>query len=115
MEDFSSLIVSNLRKIIALRKLKQAKVGEYADISESQFSRVMNGQVQLSLNQLANIASGLKMTVVDIITFPDVYVPKDKKEDDDTEVLLQFKLKKKKKDQVMKLVFGENDIEILNK
>lgn len=115
MEDFSSLIVSNLRKIIALRKLKQAKVGEYADISESQFSRVMNGQVQLSLNQLANIASGLKMTVVDIITFPDVYIPKDKKEDDDTEVLLQFKLKKKKKDQVMKLVFGENDIEILNK
>ena len=115
MEDFSSLIVSNLRKIIALRKLKQAKVGEYADISESQFSRVMNGQVQLSLNQLANIASGLEMTVVDIITFPDVYVPKDKKEDDDTEVLLQFKLKKNKKDQVMKLVFGKNDIEILNK
>ena len=115
MEDFSSLIVGNLRKIIALRKLKQAKVGEYADISGSQFSRVMNGQVQLSLNQLANIASGLEMTVVDIITFPDVYVPKDKKEDDDTEVLLQFKLKKNKKDQVMKLVFGKNDIEILNK
>ncbi len=115
MQDLSLKIVENLRKIIALRKLKQAAVGEFADISESQFSRVLSGQVQLSINQLANIASGLEMSVIDIITYPDVYVPRDKKEDDDSEVLVQFKLKKEKKNQVLKLVFGENDIEILNK
>lgn len=115
MEDLHSVIIENLRKIMSLKKLKQASVGEFADISESQFSRVMKGSVQLSINQLAKIASGLNMSVVDIITFPVVYVPKDKKEDDDSEVLLQFKLKKEKKNQVLKLVFGENDIEILNK
>lgn len=115
MQDLSSQIVENLRKIIALKKLKQSTVGEYADISESQFSRVLNGQVQLSINQLANIASGLDMNVIDIITFPDKYVPKDRKDEDDPEVLVQFKLKKEKRNQVLKLVFGENDIEILNK
>lgn len=115
MEDLSVTIIENLRKIISLRKLKQATVGEYADISESQFSRVMSGSVQLSINQLAKIASGLEMSVIDIITYPTVYVPKDKKDDEDSEVLLQFKLKKEKKNQVLKLVFGENDIEILNK
>lgn len=115
MEDLSALIIENLRKIIALKKLKQSAVGDYADISESQFSRVMNGNVQLSINQLAKIASGLKMNVIDIITYPDVYVLKEKKDDDDSEVLVQFKLKKEKKNQVLKLVFGENDIEILNK
>lgn len=31
------------------------------------------------------------------------------------EAILQIKLKKDKKDQVLKLVFGDNNIEILNK
>ena len=36
-------------------------------------------------------------------------------EQEPVEAILQIKLKKDKKDQVLKLVFGENDIEILNK
>ena len=31
------------------------------------------------------------------------------------EVALQIKLKKDKRDQVLRLIFGDNDIEILNK
>ena len=115
MKELGTQVVENLRKIIASRDLKQATVGEYADISESQFSRVLNGGVQLSLNQLAKIASGLGMNVIDIITYPEVYVSKDEVEEDSSEVLLQIKLRKDKKDQVLKLVFGDNDIEILNK
>lgn len=76
MKDFSTTIIENLRKIIVDRNLKQAIVGDYADISESQFSRVLSGTVQLSINQLANIASGLGMRVIDIITYPDVYEKK---------------------------------------
>ena len=115
MKDLSQKVVENLRKIIADRNLKQAAVGEMANISESQFSRVLSGQVQLSLNQLANIASGLGLREIDIITYPEVFVSETEKEEDNSEVLLQFKLKKDKKDQVLKLVFGDNDIEILNK
>lgn len=115
MKDLGERVVENLRKIIASRNLKQATVGEYADISESQFSRVLSGNVQLSLNQLAKIASRLNMREIDIITYPDVYVSKEKKEEDGPEVLLQLKLKKDKKDQVMRLVFGESVVEILNK
>lgn len=115
MKDLGERVVENLRKIIASRNLKQATVGEYADISESQFSRVLSGSVQLSLNQLAKIASGLNMREIDIITYPDIYVSKDEKEEDGAEVLLQLKLKKDKKDQVMRLVFGESVVEILNK
>lgn len=115
MKDLAERVVENLRKIIALRKLTQATVGEYADISESQFSRVLSGSVQLSLNQLAKIASGLGMREIDIITYPEIYVSKEEKEDDSSEVVLQLKLKKDKKDQVMRLVFGESVVEILNK
>lgn len=115
MKDLGVQVAENLKKIIAARNLKQAAVGELGDISESQFSRVLSGKVQLSLNQLANIASGLGMRAIDIITYPDVYVSKDEKDEDNSEVLLQFKLRKDKKDQVLKLVFGDNNIEILNK
>ena len=115
MEDLSQRVIKNLRKIIAERHLKQAVVGEFADISESQFSRVLNGTVQLSLNQLANIASGLGMREIDIITYPDVYIKKDMNDDDNSEVFLQLKLRKDKKDQVIKLLFGEHNIKILNK
>lgn len=114
MKEFSEQIIENLRKIILERNLKQATVGEFADISESQFSRVLNGTVQLSLRQLAKIASGLKMREIDIITYPNKYVLSENKDDDGTEVLLQLKLTKEKKDQVMKIVFGENNIEIIN-
>ena len=55
------------------------------------------------------------MSVIDVISWPDRYVKDEKKEDEPVEAILQIKLRKEKKDQVLKLVFGENDIEILNK
>ena len=115
MKELGRLVVENIRKIIALRNLKQAAVGDFAGISESQFSRVLSGSVQLSLNQLADIASGLKMRVIDIITYPDVYVKKEEREeDDDAEVLLQLKVRKEKKEEILKLVFGENFLEVID-
>lgn len=115
MEELSKKIVDNIRKIIAERNLKQSAVGDMANISESQFSRVLKGQVQLSLNQLANIASGLGLRAIDIITYPEVYVSQTEREDNCPEVLLQLKLRKEKKNQVFKLLFGDNDIDIINK
>lgn len=113
MKELGKQVVENIRKIIALKNLKQSAVGDFAGISESQFSRVLSGSVQLSLNQLADIASGLNMRVIDVITYPDVYVLEKKKEEDEHEVLLQLRLRKEKKEQVLKLVFGEN-VEILD-
>ena len=55
------------------------------------------------------------MRDIDILTYPDVYVRKEEAEAEPVEAILQIKLKKDKKDQVLKLVFGDNNIEILNK
>ena len=76
---------------------------------------LMNGDVKLSLAQLSNIATGLEMREIDIITYPDVYVKKDNTDAEPVEVVLQIKLQKDKKDQVLKLAFGDNNLEILNK
>jgi hypothetical protein len=59
------------------------------------------------------------MDVINIITYPKKYVDSSSVLENvlciDEKVVLQIELKKEKKDQVLKLVFGENNVEILNK
>lgn len=112
---FTEQIINNIRKVMNDRGLTQATMSEYADTSPSQFSKILNGTVQLSLLQLSNIARNLSMSEIDLISYPDRYVKFDKQPEEPVEAVLQIKLKKDKKDQVLKLVFGDNNIEILNK
>jgi len=112
----SETIIRNLRKIMADKSLTQATMAGYADTSASQFSKILNGTVQLSLEQLSNLATNLSMREIDIITYPEIYVSKEETQvEDSVEVVLQMRLTKDKRNQVLNLVFGDNDIEILNK
>lgn len=112
----SETIIKNLRKIMADKSLTQATMAGYADTSASQFSKILNGTVQLSLEQLSNLATNLSMREIDIITYPEIYVSKkETQSEDNVEVVLQMRLTKDKRNQVLNLVFGDNDIEILNK
>lgn len=110
-------IVENVRKIMNERNLTQYTISQYIGTSESQCSKIMKGDVKLTIPQLENLARNLSLSVIDIITYPDVYVRKtdNEPEPEPVEAVLQIKLMKEKKDQVLKLVFGENNIEILNK
>ena len=108
---FAETVINNIRKIMNDSNLTQAAMASYIGISPSQFSKILNGTVQLSLNQLSNLA----IREIDIITYPDRYVSEDNIPSDSPEVSLQIKLKNDKRDQVMRLIFGDNDIEILNK
>lgn len=112
---FTEKILQNIRKIMNDKNLTQYAIAEYMGTSESQFSKILKGSVQLSLKQLENLASSLSMREIDIITYPARYVEDSAAENEPVEAVLQIKLKKDKKDQVLKLVFGENNIEILNK
>lgn len=110
----SEQIIENLRKIRNEKNLKQATLGAYAGIDQSQMSRIMNGELNLSIDALEDIASGLKMSVVDIITYPESYIPKSSIKDEDVEAVLMVKLKKSKKRQILESVFGQENVEILN-
>lgn len=106
-------VIDKIRKIISDRGLTQGAAAEYAGTSASQFSKILSGEVQLSLWQLSNFAKSLDMDIIDVFTYPQKYVLIGK-EAEDVEAVLQIKLKKDRKEQVLKLVFGDN-IEILNK
>lgn len=108
-------IVENIRIILKHRGLNQAKLATVCDMTEQTVSKIMRGDQNLSLYYLAKIARGLNLREIDLITWPAFYQAPSEQKEEPSEVFLQLKLKKEKKDQVLKLVFGENNIEIFNK
>ena len=112
--DFYIQVIKNLTIIMESKGLNQLDLAEYAGVSESAVSKYLKFQNALSLDNLSRMASGLGLRVIDIITYPKV-LKYDRKDDEPVEAVLQIRLTKDKRDQVMKLVFGDNNIEILNK
>lgn len=108
-------IIANIRKIMYDKNLTQAAIAEYMGITPSQLSKVLSGSVKISLEQISNLALNLELREIDIITYPLKYVAPDSKKAEPVEAVLQIRLQKEKKDQILKLVFGDNNIEILNK
>ena len=108
-------VKENIRKILRDRDITQYIGAEYMGTTPSQMSKILNGDIQLSLKQLSNFATSLNMQIIDVITYPDKYVKLcNEQRNEPVEAVLQIKLQSDKKDQVLKLVFGDRDLEILS-
>lgn len=104
----SKEIADKIRNIINDKKLSQAVVAQYAGTSPSQFSRMLNGKLALSLQHVANIATELHMEFIDILTYPDKYVNSNIKSNDSTEkVSVTFEVDPQKRDYLLRLVMGD--------
>ena len=114
-KNFYDGVLLSLIKIMRDRNLTQAAMAEYMGVSPSHFGKVVRGEVKMSFVQMSNLASNLSMSEIDLMTYPDKYIRVGKPEDDPVKAVLQIELKKDTKDQVRKLLFGEHNIEILNK
>lgn len=108
--DFYNQVVNNVRKIMLDKNITQVAMGEYLGASESSMSKILSGQSSLTLDHLANLASNLSISVNDIL-----YYGQEKKPDDPVEAVLQIRLMREKKNQILRLIFGEHNLEILNK
>lgn len=108
-------ISQNVRKILNERGLLQSYISYHSDLTQGKVSKILNLEQKMTISDLSIFASVLSLSEIDLITYPEVYTLKNNQDQEPVEAILQIKLKKDKKDQVLKLVFGENDIEILNK
>ena len=113
--EYQKKIAQNIRKILSDRGLTQSAIAVGDVLPEGKLSKILNCGQMMRLEELSIIATKLSMREIDILTYPDVYVAREEAESEPVEAVLQIKLKKDKKDQVLKLVFGDNNIEILNK
>ena len=106
-------ILENISKIRVNKKITQKSIAEFLEIEQSSYSLLERGERDLTIDRLLQIAIFFKMDVVDIITYPNKETY-NKESEDDIKAILQIELKKDKKDKVLKLIFGDNSLEILN-
>ena len=106
-------ILENISKIRVNKKITQKSIAEFLEIEQGSYSLLERGERDLTIDRLLQIAIFFKMDIVDIITYPNKG-SYNKENEEDIKAILQIELKKDKKDQVMKLIFGDNSLEILN-
>lgn len=104
-----------LRNIDAIRRNKgysQEYLASQIGIKQAGLSLFMSGERELKYNTLLQIANALQESVIDIIAYPEKYVLS-RDNNISTETVLQIKLDNDKKEQVLKIVFGNEGAELL--
>lgn len=119
MKTSNQSILANIIRIRNDKGITQASIAEAIDVDYSTYSKTESGQIKLTVDRLENIANYFNMDIIDIITYPDKYINNNQlslegKKQYEPKVILQIELKDNKKEQVMKLILGDNNIDIIN-
>ena len=107
-------VIENIKEIRLEKGIPQKLLADALSVDDSVISNIEKGKRELKVSELEIIANCLGVEVIDLFTYPRKYVPEGK-EPDDVEAILQIRLKRDRKEQVLKLVFGDNNLEILNR
>lgn len=105
-------IIDRLRKIIVDKGITQATMASYLDVDASQCSKILNGSTHLRVEHLAKIASNLNMSIIDILTYPEKFVPSNQSEDP-VKASITIQLDRKKRDEVLQMIFEKDDLNFL--
>ena len=108
-------LAKNIRLIREEKGLNQRVISDALGLDTAVASNIESGKRELKVKELEIIAKALDVDVLYLLTYPEEYVKKSEKTKEPLEAILQIRLQADKKDQVLKLVFGENNLEILNK
>ena len=112
-------VIDNIFKIMAQKGIKQRTLADAMGIDESQISVMKKGNRDLKISEVENIASCLGVSITDLFTWPERYVPEKSvvaKGLATPKVILQLELEDSDvKADVIKLAFGDRVLEIKNK
>ena len=108
-------VVKNIREIRLQKSISQSAIADELGVDVAVISNIEKGKRELRVSELEKIAKVLRMSVIDILTYPKIFVESTSNTLEPVEAILQIRLQKDKKDQVLKLVFGENNLEILSR
>jgi len=110
-------ILENVRIYREKANLSQDQVADRMNITQSKYARFERGATKTDLESLLLFCQAINKSLIEVITYPDTYIDVSDiyKHRDEEMVSLTIELKKDKKEQVLKLVFGDNNLEIFNK
>lgn len=106
-------ILKNIEIFRDRSEKSQDQMAELMNISQSKYARFESGKTKTDLNQLINFCESLNTTLIDLVTYPEKYVKSGEEMQDPIRATVTIELLQGKKDQVLKLVLGDNYKEIL--
>lgn len=99
-------ILENIDLIRRTKGYSQEYIASKIGMKQAGFSLIMSGERELKYSTLLQIANVLQISVIDIITYPEKYtLAKESKVIADA--ILQIRLVGKKKEEVLRLVLGD--------
>ena len=106
-------VVKNILKIRREKGISQEFIANALQVDTAVISNIENGKRELKVSELEIIAKALKVDVLYLLTYPHIYIKKEKDHSEPIEAVLQLKLTGDKREKVLKLIFGDNDLEFL--
>ncbi|MDR0874126.1 MAG: helix-turn-helix domain-containing protein [Prevotellaceae bacterium] len=101
-----------IKRIVQIRnkqRLTQEDVADGLGISGATYSRIESGIIKLSYNQLTEIANVFKMSVIDVIMFPETY---GSSKPESTKVCIEFEVDK---NEFVRLGLKDKVLQVINK
>lgn len=108
-------IIGNIKAIRLQKSIGQQVIADAMNCDVAVISNIENGKRELRVSELEIISRALGVSTIDLLTYPKRYVEVNSMDSYTPEVTVQIKLKENTKLQVLNLLFGNNEIEILNK
>lgn len=97
-----------------MRHLSQDQMAELMQITQSAYARFEAGKTKTDLEILEKFCENVGMSLTEFFIYPKSLTGVNS-DSNEVKAQLIIELKQDKKDQVLKLIFGENNLEILNK
>lgn len=113
-------ILENIRSIRESKGYSQERFSEMINMTQASYARFERGATKTDLSVVRKVAELFGLSLIDLISYPKKYVDIDlienqKQVQKEIKATLTIELGKEKKDQVFRFLFGENNLEILNK
>jgi len=105
-------ILEKIKEIRTKKGISQDFIASKLKIEQASYGLIENGKRKLKYSTLEQIAIIFEMEVIDIITYPDVYVKRSQSQHD-INATLTIQLNEKKREEVLKIVLGDENYKVL--
>ncbi len=114
------VVLEIIRSIRESKGYSQEKIADLLHLTQASYARFERGATKTDLELVRKIADLFGMSLVDLISYPKKLVDPDSLTNSKTlqkevKATLTIEMGKEKKDQVFRFLFGDNNLEILNK
>jgi transcriptional regulator with XRE-family HTH domain len=103
-------IIQNIKIIRLQRNVTQEVMAESLTIDVAGYNRIENGKQELKVSQLEKIANLLKLRVIDLFTYPEIYELRNKQ--NSTKVTVEFDVSS---NEMLNLCLKDKILQVLEK